>query len=72
MGNHNFDVLVGQSIEKWGYGNSVEAKNSYSLFPGSYKNAYIDNTQGLTTTDTRISGAPNTNGSLASFWSCKL
>lgn len=68
MGNHNFDFLIGQSVEKWGYGNSVEVKNSYSLFSDSYKNAYIDNTQGLTTTDTRISGAPNTNGSLASFF----
>ena len=65
---HSFDLLLGQSLEKWGYGNSVSAKNSNSLFPNSFKNAYIDNTQGINTTDTEISGAPNTVGSLASFF----
>ncbi len=68
LGGHSFDILAGQSVEKWGYGNSVSVKNSNSLFPNSYKNAYINNTQGLTTTDTSISGAPNTNGALASFF----
>ena len=67
-GDHNFDFLVGQSMEKWGYGESVSAKNSNSLFPGSYKHAYIDNTQGLDAANTSIGGGPMTQGALSSFF----
>ncbi|MFA5419817.1 MAG: SusC/RagA family TonB-linked outer membrane protein, partial [Bacteroidales bacterium] len=66
--DNHFDFLVGQSIEKWGYGCNLSVKNSNSLFPDSFDNAYISNTQGLSTTDTEISGAPNTAGSLSSFF----
>ncbi|HNW49508.1 MAG TPA: TonB-dependent receptor [Prolixibacteraceae bacterium] len=66
---HHIDFLLGQSVEKWGYGCNLSVKNSNSLFPGSFNNAYISNTQGLNTTDTEISGSPNTPGSLASFFS---
>lgn len=66
--NHNFDVLIGQSVEKWGYGSSVGAKNANSLFPNSFSHAYIDNTQGISGENTSINGAPNTNGALASFF----
>lgn len=68
FGHHNVDFLVGQSVENWGYGSSLQVKNSNSLFQGSFDHAYIDNSQGLNTTDTQISGAPNTPGSLASFF----
>jgi TonB-linked SusC/RagA family outer membrane protein len=66
--NHHFNTLLGQSVEKWGYGESVSAKNSFSLFPGSFDHAYIDNTQGLDTTNSSMSGGPNTAGSIASFF----
>lgn len=33
FGDHSIDVLVGQSMEKWGNGESVYIKNSNSLFP---------------------------------------
>ena len=66
--NNHFDFLIGQSVEEWGYGSKVSVKNSNSLFPGSFNHAYIDNTQGLNTTDTQISGSPNSPGSLASFF----
>lgn len=65
---HNFNALIGQSVEKWGYGESLSAKNSYSLFPGSFDHAFIDNTQGLDTTNSEMGGAPNSDGSLASFF----
>ncbi len=68
LGGHNFDFLLGQSLEKWGYGNSVSAKNSNSLFPGQFDYAYIDNTQGLDVANTSISGSPNTPGALSSFF----
>lgn len=67
-GDHNFDFLIGQSIEKWGYGSSVGAKNSNSLFPGSFDHAYIVNTPGVDVAETTISGSPNTQGALSSFF----
>lgn len=68
FGSHSVDVLVGHSLEKWGYGEDVGAKNINSLFPGSFDHAYIGNTQGITEGKTEVSGAPNTEGSLASFF----
>ena len=67
-GEHNFDFLIGQSLEKWGNGSSVGVKNSNSLFPGSYNHAYIDNTQGLDVANTSINGAPHSQGALSSFF----
>ncbi len=69
FGEHSVDFLLGQSMEKWGNGESISIKNSNSLFPGSYDHAYIDNTQGLDNTNTDISGEPSTAGSLVSFFS---
>ena len=68
FGDHNFDLVVGQSLEKWGIGNSIEVKNSNSIFAGSYNHAYIDNTQGLDVANTEIGGSPNDQGALASFF----
>lgn len=68
LGSHNFDLLLGQSVEKWGFGNSVRVKNSNSIFPGSYDHAYINNTQGLDVANTSISGGPETPGAMASFF----
>ena len=68
IGLNDIDLLLGQSVEKWGYGESVSAKNSNSLFPGSYAHAYIDNTQGLDVANTEISGGPQDQGALSSFF----
>ena len=68
FGDHNLDVLAGQSLEKWGYGNSVNVKNSNSIFPGSFDHAYINNTQGLDVANTSIGGSPNGQGALSSFF----
>ena len=66
--SHNFDVLVGQSLEKWGYGNGVSVTNSNSLFPDSFKHAYISNANVVDPAFTSISGSPNTQGALSSFF----
>lgn len=68
LGHHTVDLLLGQSVEKWGYGEGLSIKNSNSLFPGSYDHAYIDNSQGLDNTNTFINGAPSDAGRLASFF----
>ena len=68
FGDHNLDVLLGQSIEKWGYGNSLSASNSNSLFPGSFDHAYISNANVIDPAFTSISGSPNSQGALSSFF----
>ena len=68
FGNHNVDVLVGQSLEKWGYGNSVNVTNSNSLFPGSFEHAYIANANVVDPAYTTIGGSPNSQGALSSFF----
>ena len=68
FGNHNIDILLGQSIEKWGYGNSLSITNSNSLFPGSFDHAYIVNANVVDPAYTSISGSPQDQGSLSSFF----
>ena len=65
---HNVDVLLGQSVEKWGFGSNVGATNSNSLFPGSFKHAYINNANVVDPAYTSISGSPNDQGALSSFF----
>jgi TonB-linked SusC/RagA family outer membrane protein len=68
FGDHNLDVLLGQSLEKWGYGSSVGATNSNSLFPGSFDHAYISNANVIDPAFTSINGSPNSQGALSSFF----
>ena len=67
VGSHSFDALVGQSLEKWGLGTTMSAINANPTFIG-YDNAFLDNTDGLTTGVTSISGGPLDRGQLASFF----
>jgi len=68
FGLHNVDALLGQSIEKWGYGNSVSVTNSNSLFPGSFEHAYITNANVVDPAYTSIGGSPEDQGALSSFF----
>ncbi|MBO6238244.1 MAG: SusC/RagA family TonB-linked outer membrane protein, partial [Bacteroidales bacterium] len=63
-----FDILAGQSLEKWGYGSSVNVTNSVSLFPGSFEHAYITNANVVDPAYTSIGGSPNGQGALSSFF----
>ncbi|GHT72361.1 SusC/RagA family TonB-linked outer membrane protein [Bacteroidia bacterium] len=63
--NH-FDVLLGQSVEKWGMGESMEAFNVESSF-NDFEHAYIDNT-GAVSSRTSVTGSPWGAGALASFF----
>ncbi|OAV66972.1 Outer membrane cobalamin receptor protein, SusC/RagA family [Bacteroidales bacterium Barb6] len=66
---HSFDAVLGQSIEKWGMGQSMESKVANSIFPGSFDHAYIINAKPSSLTDvTTITGAPWDSGALASFF----
>ncbi len=68
FGNHNIDVLLGQSVEKWGYGNGLNVTNGDSQFPGSFDHAYIDNAKVIDKSLTSIGGSPEAQGSIASFF----
>ena len=68
FGLHNIDALLGQSVEKWGYGNGVSVTNSNSLFPGSFDHAFIANANVVDPAYTSIGGSPESQGSLASFF----
>ena len=65
--SHNFDALLGQSVEKWGYGLNMSGTNAYPTFVG-FQHAYLSNTDGLTSGVTSISGGPHPQGALASFF----
>lgn len=65
---HQFDALIGTSIEKWGMGSGLNVTNSGSLFPNSWKNAWITNTPTISGTNTIIGGAPWGRGALNSYF----
>ncbi|MDD4777244.1 MAG: TonB-dependent receptor [Fermentimonas sp.] len=65
---HGLDALIGQSVEKWGMGESINGGNSNSLFPGSWDHAWLTNTQGITAGVTSVGGSPWGEGALASFF----
>ncbi len=65
---HHVDALLGQSLEKWGYGNGVNVTNSNSLFPGSFDHAYIANANVVDPAYTSIGGSPEAQGALSSFF----
>jgi hypothetical protein len=67
-GQHSFNALIGQSLEKWGMGESLNVTNGYSLFD-DFAHAWIDNTQNLTSGVTTLYGSPWGEGGIASFFS---
>jgi TonB-linked SusC/RagA family outer membrane protein len=67
LGEHGFDVLAGQSVEKWGYGSQLNATNANPTFDG-FKYAYLDNTDGITAGVTTTTGGPHDRGALASYF----
>jgi TonB-dependent starch-binding outer membrane protein SusC len=67
VNNHSISAVAGQSIEKWGMGESLNVTNGNSLFD-DFEHAWIDNTQGLTSGVTKLSGSPWGEGALASFF----
>lgn len=67
INDHSFNALIGQSLEKWGMGESMNVTNGYSLFD-DFEHAWLDNTKGLTAGTTTISGNPWGQGGLESFF----
>lgn len=66
--DHQFETLVGQSIEKWGMGSSLEASGKNSIFPGSFDHAWVNNTKPTELSQRGAAGSPWGDGGLASFF----
>ena len=66
FGNHNFDFLVGTSLERHGYGNSVNVTNSDSNFD-DFNHAYIVSADIIDPSLTNVGGRPVEQDALASF-----
>lgn len=67
-GEHVFDVVAGQSIEKWGFGESLSSSSINSIFENDFDRAYISNTKPELLSQVSLSGSPSTRGALASFF----
>lgn len=66
--SHQLDVLVGQSVEKWGMGSNINASGNNSIFAGSFANAWVDNTKPTVLAQRGAGGSPWGEGALASFF----
>jgi TonB-linked SusC/RagA family outer membrane protein len=65
---HNFDIVAGQSIEKWGMGVQMSGKGTNSIFPNDFERAYLSNTKPTQLSEISVSGKPRSQGALASFF----
>jgi len=65
---HNFDAVIGQSIEKWGFGESISGEASNSKFPNDWTRAWLSNTNPVALNQISVSGSPRSQGGLASFF----
>lgn len=68
---NNFDAVIGQSIESWGFGEKIEGSAWNSIFVNDYDRAYLSNTKPNGLNQISVGGRPNTRGSLASFFGRK-
>ena len=68
LGKHAMDMVVGQSIEKWGMGVQVSGKGANSIFPNDYERAFLSNSKPIQLSDISVSGKPRSQGALASFF----
>ena len=64
---HQIDLLGGASFEKWGNGESVSAGMYDSEF-SDLEHAYLSNVSVSPSSTSSISGSPNSEGSIASFF----
>lgn len=65
--DHSIDVLVGQSLEKWGMGESMSASAIASNFY-DFDHAYLSNVSLKANSTSSLKGDPASAGSIASFF----
>lgn len=64
---HKFTALVGNSLERWGYGENLNGSNKGSEFD-SFEYAYLSNVKTITSGTTTLTGTPWDDGGIASFF----
>jgi TonB-linked SusC/RagA family outer membrane protein len=64
--DHSIDAMIGQSMEKWGMGESISGSKTKSSFD-NFEYAYLSNVPGISTTQS-LSGYPDGQGRLISFF----
>ncbi|MDR0230827.1 MAG: TonB-dependent receptor [Dysgonamonadaceae bacterium] len=65
---HHITALIGQSVEKWGYGENVSAGGNNSIFNMGWDYGWVDNTKPNALSERRAGGSPWGQGGLASFF----
>lgn len=69
LNDHIFDVVMGQSVEKWGYGQRVGASAQNSIYSGAgFDYAWVSNTKPKELSQVGYSGSPLDEGGIASFF----
>ena len=68
LNRNNFDIVAGQSIEKWGMGVQIGGKGTNSIFQNDFERAYLSNTKPTQLSEISVSGKPRSQGALASFF----
>ena len=68
LGLHNINVVVGNTIQKNSYGENLSASGKNNLFESDWKRAWVSNTQNTQLADIAVSGGPQGDWSLASFF----
>ncbi|WP_337650057.1 TonB-dependent receptor [Phocaeicola plebeius] len=66
-GNHTFNFIFGQSIEKAGLGDGIDGTNINPIYDG-FDYAYLSNCKSTVIGKTVLTGAPNVRSQLASFF----
>lgn len=66
--DHVFDIVAGQSIEKWGMGESLSGESANSIFTNDFERAYLSNAKPERLDQVSLSGRPSSKGALASFF----
>jgi TonB-linked SusC/RagA family outer membrane protein len=66
--NHTADLVAGNSLEKWGFGENVSSSGQNNIFEGDWKYAWVDNTKPTELSQRGAGGSPWGQGSLASFF----
>jgi TonB-linked SusC/RagA family outer membrane protein len=64
---HDFDVLIGHTVSKSGYGENISASNTQSSFT-DFEHAYLSNVPGTATITSPPSGSPYGQSALVSFF----
>ena len=68
FGLHNINVVIGNTIQKNTYGESLNASGKNNLFEEDWDRAWVGNTQNTQLADVSIGGGPQGDWSLASFF----